>query len=336
MTRPDKDSQDPVRRRKKTARRWFLFLLPLLIIAPGLLWMLYKPAGPSTRLQPATEPGAGPAPHVQPSPPAEKKTAAGPGKQPTPGQPAVRKPPDRETIPDSQQEIQASVEQVRNQLTPRECGAVADRLHTFFTGLDNKEYIREFRLDRPAQEYFLALGAKLLDNPPVVARESDDLYTILTNMAHFFRIIGSRNIVIMKTIMHRERAGMEDVLADLYLWSVNNTCHSDIFPFAASLEKVYEYAGFFLNTLGGRSYLFRRESGTRLLVNYYSVLVIDRANREGGNRHGIDLARILPLLTREIEATNQLIYRETYLDNLYDLMEKYPAPEPVQDWQQVE
>jgi len=89
-----------------------------------------------------------------------------------------------------------------------------------------------------------------------------------------------------------------------------------------------------LNTLGGRSYLFRRESGTRLLVNYYSVLVIDRANREGINRHGIDLARILPLLTREIEATGQLIYRETYLDNLYDLLEKYPAPEPEQDWQE--
>ncbi len=209
---------------------------------------------------------------------------------------------------------------------------MARRLHDFFSGLDDKEYINDLRLGQPAQAYFLALGTKLLDNPPVVARESDDLYTILTNMAHFFRIIGSRNISIMKTIMHRERAGMEDVLADLYLWSVNDACHSDVFPFAAPLDKVYEYAGFFLNTLGGRSYLFRRESGTRLLVNYYSVLVIDRANREGVNRHGIDLARILPLLTREIEATNQLIYRETYLDNLYDLMEKYPAPEPAQAW----
>ena len=239
-------------------------------------------------------------------------------------------------MPAAQQEIQASVEQVQDLLTPPQCEAVAHRLHGFFSSLDGKEYIRELRLGRPAQDYFLALGAKLLDNPPVVARESDDLYTILTNMAHFFRIIGSRNIGIMKAIMHRERAGMEDVLADLYLWSANDACHSDLFPFAAPLEKVYEYAGFFLNTLGGRSYLFRRESGTRLLVNYYSVLVIDRANREGINRHGIDLARILPLLTREIEATNQLIYRETYLDNLYDLMEKYPAPEPVQDWHQVE
>ncbi len=326
MTEPDRDSQRPDRKRKKSGlRRPFFLLLPV-IAGLGLVWLLRQPgapppAGPGSE-KPATATLPAPTPAAT-----EKATPRTPAPLSAKEQPSAPGPPAAEKIPASQQEIQASVEQVQSRLTPPQCTAVARRLHRFFSGLDEKSYIREFRLDRPAQEYFLALAAKLLDNPPVVVRESDDLYTILTNMAHFFRIIGSRNIVVMKAIMHRERANMEDVLADLFLWSVNGTCHSDIFPLVAPLDEVYEYAGFFLNTLGGRSYLFRRESGTRLLVNYYSVLVIDRANREGINRHGIDLAHILPLLTREIEATNQLIYRETYLDNLYDLMEQYPVQE---------
>ncbi len=330
MTRPDKDSRAPGQKRKKSALRWPVFLLLALLALLIPLWLLHRPApppAPPTTAGGKTVPSTAPVPAPQPS---RNESVGTPAEEVAPAPAAgAASPSPAQAVPPSQQEIQASVEQVRSRLTPAQCTAVARRLHTFFSDLDTREYIREFGLDRPAQEYFLSLGTKLLDNPPVVARESDDLYTILTNMAHFFRVIGSRNIVIMKTIMHRERAGMEDVLADLYLWSVNDACHSDIFPLAAPLDKVYEYAGFFLNTLGGRSYLFRRESGTRLLVNYYSVLVIDRANREGVNRHGIDLSRILPLLTREIEATNQLIYRETYLDNLYDLMEKYPAPAPA-------
>ena len=331
MTRPDKESHQGQTAGRKRPKRppWSILFILLLILLAGSLWMAYRPGAPR-RSPPVPAPvGSRPAPATTPKP-TGKQEVARPEKPPATGQPSGPERSDTGTLPTAQQEIQASVAQVRSHLTPGQCEAVARRLHDFFTSLDQREYIGALGLGEPAQDYFLALGAKLLDNPPVVVRESDDLYTILTNMAHFFRVIGSRNIAIMKTIMHRERAGMEDVLADLYLWSVNDTCQSRIFPFAAPLDKVYEYAGFFLNTLGGRSYLFRRESGTRLLVNYYSVLVIDRANRQGLNRHGIDLARILPLLTRDIEATNQLIYRETYLDNLYDLGEKYPPPDPVQ------
>ncbi len=35
---------------------------------------------------------------------------------------------------------------------------------------------------------------KLLDNPPVVIGETDDLFTLFQNTAHFFRILGKENI----------------------------------------------------------------------------------------------------------------------------------------------
>ena len=93
----------------------------------------------------------------------------------------------------------------------RKCALLAEKLHGFFRHLDNQEYIRNFNLKEPSQGYFAALAYRLLDNPPVVSRESDDLYTILKNMAHFFRVIGQDNIILIKTILDRERDKIEDV-----------------------------------------------------------------------------------------------------------------------------
>ncbi|WP_456473477.1 hypothetical protein [Desulfolithobacter sp.] len=204
----------------------------------------------------------------------------------------------------------------------QECNELALRLRDFFTSLDKKEYIREFQLGKPSQDYFRDLAAKLLDNPPVVSREYDDLYTMLKNMAHFFRIIGKNNILLLKAIFDREGDRVEDVAADIYRFATLE-CKNNRFSFVLPLDKLYEYAGFFLNTIGGRSYLFRRDSQLRLLVNYYSTLIIDWANREDANRYGIDIRQVLPQLIREIETSNQLVYKETYLDKLYELREQY-------------
>ncbi|NOX80785.1 MAG: hypothetical protein GXP57_06820, partial [Deltaproteobacteria bacterium] len=76
-------------------------------------------------------------------------------------------------------------------------------------------------------------------------------------------------------------------------------------------------------TMGGRSYLFRRDSSSRLLVDYYAILIIDRANSKELNKYGIDIRPIIPRLIQEIKSSNQLIYKEKYLDHLYDLQVKY-------------
>lgn len=207
-----------------------------------------------------------------------------------------------------------------------QCNTVAGKLSTFFTHIDGRDYIHEYELQETSQAHFTSLAYKLLDNPPVVSRESDDLYTILRNMAHFFRIIGKNNILLIKTILDRERDKIEDVASDLYFWTTTAGCKSEQFTFAPTLEKMYEYAGFFLNTMGGRSYLFRRDSRSRLLVNYYSILLIDLANAQGLNRHGIDISLAIQQLVQEIESSNQLIYKENYLDQLYDLLEQYQNP----------
>ena len=238
-----------------------------------------------------------------------------------PAQIENKKPPAESLVPDEKKAAPVAAEQA---ITPQQqCDLVAENLIVFFNHLDNEPYIKEFKLNQPALKYFSDLATKLLTNPPVVTRESDDLYTILTNMAHFFRIIGRQNILLMKGILDRERDKIEDVAAELYKWTIVDQCTGETFQMNAPLDKVYEYAGFFLNTMGGRSYLFRRDSRSRLLVNYYSILIIDRANKENMNQYGLDIREIIPKLIQEIEATNQLIYKEDYIDKMYELLEKY-------------
>jgi hypothetical protein len=86
---------------------------------------------------------------------------------------------------------------------------------------------------------------------------------------------------------------------------------------------LYDYAGYFLNTLGGRSYLLRRESKVRMLVNYYAILIIDRANDEKFNQYGIDVRPYIDYLFYDISNQKGLTYRERYLTRLTILRDKY-------------
>ena len=85
-----------------------------------------------------------------------------------------------------------------------------------------------------------------------------------------------------------------------------------------------DYAAFFLNTMGGRLYLFRRDSTSRMVVSYYAIMTIDRANTQGNGRYGIDLRPAIHSLVEEMEnGGKRLQFKEQYLDALYDLEEKY-------------
>lgn len=204
------------------------------------------------------------------------------------------------------------------------CNQLADNVEAFFNTLDSREYIKDFQLDAPSVEYFPELIQKLVDNPPIVSGETDDLFTILQNTAHFFRIIGKKNILILKGILDRERDTFEQTLFDFYRLTQQSECLQQRFNLTIDQDPLYAYAGFFLNTMGGRLYLFRRDSMSRMVVNFYAILIIEQANREGKNKFGIPIKDAIDNLIIEIESSRiKLQMRDFYLDTLYDLKVKY-------------
>lgn len=204
------------------------------------------------------------------------------------------------------------------------CDEKADSIESFFITLDTREYIRAFNLNAPSVEYFPRLIQKLVDNPPVVSGETDDLFTILQNTAHFFRIIGKKNIIVLKGILDRERQTFEAALADFYQLTRQPACLENRFNLKIYQDSLYNYASFFLNTMGGRLYLFRRDSMSRMVVNFYAIMIIEQANRAGMNKYGIDIRDAIDNLIVEIESSRiELQMREIYLDTLYDLKVAY-------------
>jgi hypothetical protein len=200
------------------------------------------------------------------------------------------------------------------------------KIEAFYTHLDQQPYMQTFKLPQPSKEYFTNLMHKLAAQPPVVTRETDDLFTILKNTAHFFRIIGKDNIMLIKGILNQEKNSFEEILSSLYALTDQPDCLKTKLGIDIPPSVYYDYSGFFLNTMGGRLYLFRRDSVSRMVVNYYAIRLIDRSNQAGTNNHGIDIRPAIASLIEEIENSGeQLRLKEEYLDELYALKEKYPS-----------
>jgi hypothetical protein len=209
---------------------------------------------------------------------------------------------------------------------PSELQQVQDAVLAFFDHLDQQKYIIDYQLQDESRVHFSHTLEKIFANPPIVTREADDLFSILKNMSHFYRILGRQEINLIKDVLANETENMEQTMAAFYRWSeIGTPAAGNSIDFAMPLTSLYEYAGFFINTLGGQAYLFRRDPRIRLLVRYYSLLIIDRANDQHMNRYGIDIRLPIDSLIDEMEATQVLDGREAYLTKLAALQTKYQS-----------
>ena len=130
-------------------------------------------------------------------------------------------------------------------------------------------------------------------------------------------------MLLVRDVIRNESEIAEPVGALLYRWSSSGGGCGKGLEARPSLSTLYEYAGFFLNTLGGKSYLLRRDPRVRILTTYYSVLIVDRANREELNHQGIDIRPHIESVAEEIRNSRSLVFQKEYLQTLEDLEGRY-------------
>ena len=207
---------------------------------------------------------------------------------------------------------------------PSELQQLQDAILAFFRHLDQQNYIIDYQLQDGSRIHFSRTLKKVFANPPIVTREADDLFSILKNMSHFYRILGRQEINLLKDVLTHGTDNMEQIMAEFYrLSEISQPNGNNNLDLAMPLASLYEYGGFFINTLGGQAYLFRRDSRLRLLVRYYAILIIDQADSSDMNRHGIDLRVAIEALIDEMEATQMLSGQNEYLTRLTALQTKY-------------
>ena len=206
---------------------------------------------------------------------------------------------------------------------PVDCEKVEAQMNAFFNYLDSQSYLSTRDIDGGSAGFFRKSAALLMANPPVNIAEMQDIFRLVKNVTHFYRVLGKDRLMLAKDILAAEEKALEPAMAVFYARIAE--CGKPLPGDAQSLsiERLYDYAGYFLNTLGGRSYLLRRESKVRMLLSYYAILIVDRANDEKFNQYGIDVRPYIDYLFYDISNQKGLAYRERYLTRLTALRDKY-------------
>ena len=208
-----------------------------------------------------------------------------------------------------------------------ECESINMKIVDFFSYLDEKEFIKEYRLTNGAHDHFKKISRKLYEKKPV-AGEINFPEDILKNTYHLYRALNKRNIILIKDIIGKELDRVEEMLD--YSFRQQVSC-KDSENFLPPFGTLYEYSHFFLNTLGGRAYLFRLESRVRILLLYYSTIVIHEANQREINKYGIDIRPYIKNLEDDLTNYSKFRYSDKFLHQIEMIKKEYPVLAPVAD-----
>ena len=200
-----------------------------------------------------------------------------------------------------------------------DCKQVTGQVVAFFQYLDSKAYLIWPGINSRAEDLFDQISRQLTAKPPVNVGEMDDIYSLVHNVTHFYTTLGKDRVELIKEILKSESDVLEPAMAVMFAWVT--ACNANTKQL--DLNTLYQYAHFFLNTLGGRSYLLRRDAKLRMLINYYSLLIIDMANESKLNSYGLDIRPFLDYVFYDINNQKGLMYRQRYLSRLSALQNKY-------------
>ena len=203
------------------------------------------------------------------------------------------------------------------------CQELEESLRAFCQYLDAGETFRSQKTYRDSWALFNSILESLEQRLPVISAEPYRPSTVIENSFYFFRLLGKEKINIVREVIKYESDLAEPLMGIIYYWLMTGRSCDRLPAPSSTLKFMYNYAGFFLNTLGGHSYLYRQDSKNRLLTVYYSILVIHEANMKELNEVGIDLRLFLPHIFQEIQSRNDLLYAEDYLQTLTNLQLQY-------------
>lgn len=231
-----------------------------------------------------------------------------------------------ETITEGKlKEVFGSESAVVKEEEPLDFEDIEQQIKSFFTYLDQQDYVQAYALKGGTYEQFQLILKKMTANLPSITDETASLYNLYRNMAHFFRILGKKRVNLVRDVLQNEDEILESAMQTFYRWATFET-GDRVITGQPTLKTLYAYSGFFLNTLAGKSYLLRRDSKIRILTTYYSILILDKVNDEKFNSAGIDIRPHIEFLLNDFQTQIGLTYQKQYLAELQELADKYKLP----------
>jgi hypothetical protein len=203
------------------------------------------------------------------------------------------------------------------------CERLEEEIHDYCRYLNGKGYVRHLGEGLDTYAELKAILRKLSARLPIPAGEGIDSSIINDNIFLFFRILDKTQFRLIRDILKNEGDTLEPALDLFCRWSTVGSRCPDPDGIRPNQAVLYHYAGFFLNTIGGRAYLFRRALGLRLLFTYYSLQILWEADKEGRNTYGIDALPFIAPLAKEMALYPDFRFKQTYLKNLQEMEKEY-------------
>ena len=203
------------------------------------------------------------------------------------------------------------------------CTKVEKNISEFFIYLDQSKYVRNLTPKKKSYARFKKMLKRLAARPPIPAGEGKDPKILIQNMYHFFRVLGQKDLRLIRDVVKNEKDTTENQMEMFYTWLMLRDRCPNPKGLRPSMETLYRYAGFFLNSTGGRAYLFRRSVGVRLLTSYYCILIVHKADRKGINSYGIDILPFIAPLREEMTIYPDFQFQQEYIDKLNQIENYY-------------
>jgi len=203
------------------------------------------------------------------------------------------------------------------------CDLIDEYVADFFAYLNTKKYIKRLDLKTDSYTYFKRIIKTLAARPPMPAGEGFAPTIMVKNVFFFSRALDRKDLRLFKEVAISERDTLEMNLEMFYRWIMLGKLCPNPGQVRPLFDVMYRYAGFFLNTTGGRAYLFRRSTTLRLLLTYYSVLVVYQADRSGKNSYGINIFPSIQPLKNEISHYPDFEFQNQYVNTLTRIEDYY-------------
>ncbi len=293
--------------KKKRRGRMWLWLLFILIAAALVLGAYYMGMKKGSSQQETT---------------VDETVAAPQDKTPKRDEIQTETPAEEETPTEQDRTVRVAIES--RPVKPEDmCKRLEKDVREFFGYLDERNSIQHLEDGISTYDRFRKMIGKLSSRPPIPAGEGIDSMTMIKNIYHIFRVLGKNDLRLIKEVLRNEAGTLEMNIDLFYRWLMLGDRCPDPEGIRPSMQVIYQYAGFFLNTIGGRSYLFRRPLPLRLLVSYYCLQIIHKADKEGLNSYGLDILPDLASLQHEMALHTEFLFHNEYVGRLEDMSNYY-------------
>lgn len=210
-------------------------------------------------------------------------------------------------------------------VTEINCGSIKERILNFFSYLDRRDYIKEYELKDGTYAFYKETITELSKERPVAGEEHFPA-GLKKNIYHFYRALNKKTIIFIKDVVKNEKDITEQTMD--YFYQLQIRCE-DTKQFLPSFDTLYEYSHFFLNTLGGKAYLFRLESKIRILLLYYSIMIIHEADNREINKYGFDIRSIISIIEDDLNNYSKYYLSEKYMGEIAKIKKNFTMPFPA-------